>query len=95
MDTVAPGSKGQRRSERLRQVSRVDYTEEQDSDDDLPLLLSGSSWKQDHLDRLGVDFPLERIDLNDILQIDESDFSAEAKRRNSSTASLMLTACRV
>jgi len=80
MDTVAtPAMQDQRRSGRLHQVQSVDYAEEE-NDDELPVLLSGSSWNKDHLDHLGVDFPAMRIHLDDILKVKEEDFDADTKR---------------
>ena len=91
IDTVAtPALQDQRRSGRLHQVQHVDYAEEE-NDDELPVLLSGSLWNKEHLDRLGVDFPAARIDLDDILKVKEEDFDTETKRCSLWSASWKLT----
>ena len=89
MDTVAtPALKDPRQSGRLHQVQHADYAE---NDDELPVLLSGSSWNKDHLDCLAVDFSATRIDLDDILKVKEEDFVADAKRCSLLSASQKLT----
>jgi hypothetical protein len=41
---------------------------------------TASSWNRNHLNLLGVDFPLNRrIDLNRVLKVKESDWSSELR----------------